>query len=495
MPIRSMPSGTLKSRLLRRVAVFSCMAVGVGAFASPVSAKTLLDALSLAYATNPSLMAERALLRATDEGLPQALSNWRPTVTANLTGGITRNAQEQDITGGGGASSGGAAGPGAAPGSAGGSVGGSRSASQNLSPRSFSLTVQQPIYRGGRTEAQADQALNLIRAERARLVAMEQQVFLTVVTDYMNVVRDQAALELNINNEEVLRRQLEAVRDRFRVGEVTRTDVAQAEASYALATSQRRQAEGNLAVSRATYEKDVGEAPGRLTPPETLPELPTNEGDAAKLASGANPNVVAAQFAQQAAEDQIRLVRGQFLPTLSLQAQISRSIEGGQVGFTNDSMSLTAQLQIPIYEAGAVFSQSRQAQQTVAQRRSQVDDARRSAFTSAAGAYEQLKSVRATIVSQKEQIRANEIALEGVKQESAVGSRTVLDVLNQEQTLFQSRVNLLQSQRDEVVAAFTLVNAVGRLSARDLGLEVVFYDPDRNLNAVKDKFFGFGTGQ
>ncbi|MGB8842785.1 MAG: TolC family outer membrane protein [Aliidongia sp.] len=480
--------------------LFAAVAVIGALFAAhPAKAQTLQDALTNAYNTNPQLLAERANLRATDENVPQALANWRPTVQVTGSEGIQHNASKQDcgkifegfnscanfstpqtqsLT---------TTGSGSPPILLTNNV-----FSQNLSPQTYGVTIVQPLYRGGRTEAQTEQALNLVRSERAHLLSIEQGVLLNAVTDYMNVVRDQATLDLNVNNEQVLRRQLEATQDRFRVGEVTRTDVAQAEAAYAAAIAARQAAEGTLQISRSTYERDVGQPPGKLAPPNGVPELPTSRDEATGLALNANPDVVSAQFAQQAAEDNVRLVRGQLLPTWTVNAGIQRLKETGGAGQTLDEMSLTTQLTVPLYDGGAFFSQSRQAQQTVDQRRSQVDTARLTASQLAAQAWEQLVSDRGQIVSQRAQIKANEIALDGVQQEASVGSRTVLDILNAEQTLFQSRVNLVASQHDEVVAEFSLADALGRLTARQLNLPVAYYDPEEHFDAVRDKWVGFG---
>ena len=449
-------------------------------------AQTLQDALTSAYNTNPQLQAERATLRATDENVPQALANWRPTVQITGSQGIDHNSSRQDCN---------KLFEGVSPCETftpQGDVTNISHNSLNLSPDTAALTISQPIYRGGRTEAQTEQALNLVRSERAHLSSVEESVLLSAVTDYMNVVRDQATLDLNINNEQVLRRQLEAAQDRFRVGEVTRTDVAQAEAAYAAAIAGRQQAAGNLQISRAAYERDIGQPPGKLAPPSGVPELPTSRDEVTALAADTNPDVISAQFAQQAAEDNIRVVRGQLLPTISLNASAQRLSETQGAGKVIEDFSLTGQLSMPLYEGGAIYSQSRQASQTAAQRRSQVDNARVTAVQLGAQAWEQLVSDRAQITSEQSQIKANEIALDGVQQEASVGSRTVLDILNAEQILFQSRVNLVTSQHDEVVAEFALASALGRLTAKQLNLPVVFYDPQEHFDAVRDKWIGFG---
>ena len=472
---------TPSKRLVRRAGVVSGLALGLALGLAPgaASAQSLQDALAHAYMDNPQLQAERANLRSVDESVPQALSNWRPTVSLSASQGYTHSdatvrENTNDISG-----------------------------STNALPQSYGVTIAQPIYRGGRTVAQTSEALNLVQAERARLVAEEETILLAVVTDYMNVVRDQATLDLDINNEQVLRRQLEQTQAQFRVGEVTRTDVAQAEASYAQAIATRQAAEGTLQVDRAAYEHDVGMPPGKLTAPTGLPPLPATREDAINLAATGNPNVIAAQFTQAAGEDNVKVVRGQLLPQVGVNATLTHTREGstssiagtGGGGARADEAQVVAQVTMPLYEGGVIYSETRQAQQTVAQRKSLVDDARRAAAQSAATYWEQMVSDRATIVSLQAAIRANEIALDGTRQEAAVGQRTILDILNAEQVLLQSRVNLVSSQHDEIVAELSLSSAVGVLTAKSLALPVELYDPDKNFAAVRDKWIGFGTAQ
>jgi len=470
-----------KSRalLVRRFGAVSGLALVLAAGLVPgqAQAQSLQDALVQAYQSNPQLQSERANLRATDENVPQALANWRPTVSLSASQGYNHidSTTEQ----------------------ASNSVAGST----NSLPQTYGVSITQPLYRGGRTVAQTAEALNLVQAERARLVAEEQTILLTVVTDYMNVVRDQATVDLDINNEQVLKKQLEQTQDRFRVGEVTRTDVAQAEASYAQAIATRQAAEGTLQVDRASFEHDVGMPAGKLTAPTGLPPLPTTREAAINLAATGNPNVIAAQFTQQAGEDNISVIRGQLLPQVGLTASFQHSntrestSAGGTAGLHSDDSQIVAQVSMPLYEGGAIYSQTRQAQQVVAQRKSLVDDARRAAAQAAATFWEQIVSDRATIVSLQSAIRANEISLDGTQQEAAVGQRTVLDILNAEQVLLQSRVNLVSTQHDEIVAELSLSSAVGALTAKSLALPVELYDPDKNFAAVRDKWIGFGTAE
>jgi TolC family type I secretion outer membrane protein len=294
----------------------------------------------------------------------------------------------------------------------------------------------------------------------------------------------------------VLRKQLEATRDRFRVGEVTRTDVAQAESSLAQATATRISSEGTLEVSRAEYTRAVGHPPGRLIMPRERPALPASRDEALSLSAKANPNVIAASFTELAARDNVDFVRGQLLPQISIVGDLSRSFAPSVTlqGAREDTASVTAQLTVPLYEGGAVYSQTRQAQQTVGQRRSQVDDARRQAVQTATQNWETLQAARASIASFGTAVRSAQIALEGTQQEALVGSRTVLDVLIAEQQLFTTQSQLVTAQHDSALAEFNLAAATGRLIAPELKLPVQLYDMERHYKAVKDKLIGFGGG-
>lgn len=461
------PRRRQKQRLLRVGATLATIA----AVFAPVgaSAQTLTEAFAYAYNNNPQLLAQRALLRATDESVPQALSNWRPTVTLNGSAGIER---------------------------AGFATGHSPTSFSTFEPRSLDLRITQPVYRGGRTEAQTRQAINQVQSTRAQTLGVETTVFQNVAQFYLDVVRDQTLVEVNRNNEQVLRRQLEATQDRFRVGEVTRTDVAQAESQLAQATAQRISAEGQLEVSRANYARYVGHPPGRLVQPRERPVLPATREEALALAANNNPNVISANFTELAARENIDVIRGQLLPQVSLVGDLSRSFAPSviQQQSRQDTASVVAQLTMPLYEAGLIYSQTRQAEQTVGQRRSQVDDARRLAVQQATQAWETLQSARAAITSFGAAVRAAQVALEGVQQEALVGSRTVLDVLISEQQLFNTQSQLVNAQHDAAVAEFNLAAATGRLIAPELHLPVQLYDMERHYKAVKDKWFGFGGG-
>lgn len=426
-------------------------------------AETLMEALIQAYQNNPTIRAQRASLRATDEGVPQALAGYRPTVEIlGDAGYAVQGGSDIDGT------------------DSGMDYGGS-------------LRVTQNLYSGGGTVADVKRAENTVKAERARLADTEQLVLLNAVQAYMNAFRDEAVLKLNINNERVLNRQLEATRDRFNVGEVTRTDVSQAEARVASATADRIQAEGNVQISRGIYEQVIGTMPTDLSKPAPVPDLPASRKDVLAVAQQSNPGVLAAQYDERAARDNVTLVRSDLLPKVDLVGQGGRSRNDGISDLTRDSASIMAQLTVPLYQRGAVSSRVREAKQLAGRNRLRLIEAQRSATEDANNAWESLVTARARIRSITAAARANRIALEGVRQEALVGSRTVLDVLDAEQELLDSQVNLVVAERDEIVAQYQLMSALGRLTAQSLKLQTDYYDPDAHYEAVRDKLWGTGT--
>lgn len=452
---------TFKKILLATAVTVGCLAT------QAVQAQSLGEVFSAAYNNNPTLLAARAALRATDEGVPQALSGWRPTVS--VTGEYGRQRQEYD------------------PASA-------SNPNANLNPQTTSLTVSQPLYRGGRTEAATDSAEALVLAGRQDLAATERRVLLDAVTAYMDVVQNQAVLDLNRNNEEVLRRQFDAVRERFRVGEITRTDVAQSESRLSRATADRISAEGALVSSRAVLARIIGEMPRTLTTPPPLPQLPASETEALAIAYDENPDLQGARFREVAAKYDVRAVSGGLLPSVSLNGSLTKADETTRANLEAESAKIALQLTMPLYEGGQIYSQTRQRKQTHNQRRIQVEEQRRSVRQSVVQAWENLATARSNITARRSQVDASRIALEGVQQEAEVGSRTVLDVLDQEQEYLDARVAEVRARRDEYVAGFTLVSSVGRLNARQLSLPVDYYDPETNYQRVRDKWFGTDGG-
>lgn len=420
-------------------------------------ALTLKEALAMAYTRNPTLDANRAQLRATDELLPQARSGYRPTLGVGATAGAEHT--ETDF-----------------------------GRSSDL-PATMSLELSQPLYRGGRTAASVRQAENSIRSTRADLMSTEQQVLMDAATAYFDVYRDLAEVRLNRNNERVLERQLEAAQDRFDVGEITRTDVSQADARLAGARAARISAEGNLAISRATFERVVG-----LRPPDTLDlpkrgfSLPANLNEVVAVSNDRNPQLVAAQFAERAALDNVNVIEGELLPEVNVRSRLSHAYDRDQGD--PRSASVVAEISIPLYTAGNTASRVRQAKETAGQRRIEIEEARRAVTENAVSAWESWDSSKAEIQSRIAEVEAAGVALEGVRQEATVGSRTTLDVLDAEQEVLNAQVNLVRAQRNEAVTAYAVLSAIGQMNARNLELDVAEYDPIGHYNQVKDRWHG-----
>lgn len=451
--------GTVKmaKRLVSLVALLS-----IGG-AMPVWAESLQDALSTAYATNPTLDAQRAALRATDEEIAKALSGWRPTVVINGAAGFT-SLESKTLNG---------------------------TDSDDIRPWSLSLQGSQPLYRGGRTLAETSAADNQVQAGRGQLTSVEQSVLLAVVQSYVAVITNQAVVELNQKNVEVLRRELEASQDRFRVGEVTRTDVAQSEARLAEAISQLEVANADLDASRQGYERVVGNAPGTLAALPPLPALPPSSEEARAIAVAENPDLITARYVEAAARDGVDIAVSTLLPQVDLVAELSRQDDQSPSVDRTDAATVQIQATVPLYQSGAEYATIRQNQQTASQRLSQVTETQRSVIESASNAYDQLEAARGVITAQKQAVAANSLALEGVRQEASVGARTVLDVLNAEQELLNSQVSLVRAQGDEYTAAFTLLSAVGRLTAQNLNLSGDRYDPGKHYDETRGRWFGF----
>lgn len=465
---------TVRSRFARHL-LTTTLAMGV-LFAGAMegaSAQTLQEALAQAYASNPALGAQRARQRAVDESVPQALSGYRPTVRA--TANLGRNITSQDVYSR--------------------SANASQTIGTQVNPKSVGLSATQPLYDATVGPA-VRRAERTVEAQRANTLATEQQILLNAATAYLDVVQNQALLQLQANNEQVLRRQLDAARDRFRVGEYTRTDVSQSESRLAASIASRITAEGTLQASRAAYERVVGSTPGNLKAPKPNFKLPATLDEVVEMARSNNPTVLAASYTEQAQREAVDQQFGRLLPSANLAAQAQRSWDSATSSGIDtrraDSAQLTAQVTIPLYQAGLPEALTREAKHTANQARLQIEDARAQSVQSAISAWQGLQAARASIASFNSQIRAAEIALEGVRQEAQVGSRTVLDVLNQEQELLNARVNLVQAQRNEMVQAFTVLGAIGQLTARQLSLPVQYYNPDTHYQQVRNKWAGTG---
>ncbi len=457
----------------RAVFLAGTMAAAILSAGPARAAETLDSALARAYSTNPTLNAQRAALRVTNENVPQALSGYRPRVNATIDAGISGNdAFTPSIAG----------------------VRANSNSRTTTLPRGAGLQVQQTIWNGGRTANAVSQAESLVLAGRETLRATEQTVLLDAATSYMNVLRDTAILDLNNNNVEVLEEQLRQTRDRFNVGEVTRTDVAQAEARLAGARSQAAVAQSNLKASLGRYRQIVGVQPRRLAPARPLDRvLPRSVEDAARLAQAGHPQVLAALHNVDAADIGVRLAEAELAPTLNVTGTLSQRYGTQLPEDRRATASVVGQLTIPIYEGGQVYSRTRQAKETAGQRRLEADVTRESVRAGVVVSWGTLEASRAQILAAQAQVQAAETALAGVREEAKVGQRTTLDVLNAQQELLTARSTLITAQRDRVVASYTLLGAVGRLNADSLGLRAERHDAQRHYNQVRDKWIGLQT--
>ncbi len=447
-----------------RTVLVSALALAVsGALSTPAAhGETLKEALAAAYIANPQIKARRAQLRATDEEVARAKSGYRPVIQGEVTHSY------RDVS--------------------------SRpsSLSDGTSyPRSYSVNLTQPLFRGFRTMNSVEAAKANVEASREDLRDIGQQVLLDGVTQYMNVLRDQSIVRLRENNVEFLTEQLQATRDRFEVGEVTRTDVAQSEAARAQAISELNLAKANLQTSRAAYERVFGFPPSNLKTPKPVERLLPSTLEAALMeGERRNPQILAALFRVKSSEFDTKTVKGELLPEVQLEASYEKSFDVGGAE-ERDTTTVVGRMTVPIYQAGEVSARVRQSQDIELQRRQEVDQARQAVRADVVSAWGQVVAARAALVSDRAAVQANRIALEGVRAEEQVGQRTVLDVLDAEQALLDSQVSLVTSRRDLVVASYALLAAIGRLTPSDLRLPTDTYDPDVHYRDVKNRPFGF----
>lgn len=469
----------MRIKLLEGVAAIAVLAASMGPLSAPVAAETLNEALSATYRYNPQLDAERARLRAVDEEVARAKSGYRPDVSAtgDLASRNTRATTRALDT------------------VVGSPTLGTRLSDQTstgTNPRGYSLDLQQNLFNGFQTTNAVREAEAGVRAGREILRATEESVLLEAVTAYMDVVRDQAVVKLRENNVEVLSRDLKATQDRFSVGEVTRTDVAQSQARRALAVADLDLARGNLKTSRATFERVVGHAPSKLVEPSgNLRILPKSLDEAIALGTQENPNVVAALYREQSARHSVDRIRGELLPRVDLQASYQDRFDEGE-GLQEEKTALVrGVLTVPIYPGGGeVYARVRQAKHTHVSLLQEVEQFRTLVQQQVVAAWAALQASRARVESDQVQVKANQVALQGVREEEKVGQRTLLDVLDAEQELLNSQVALVTDRRDVVVAAYALLSAVGRLNVSTLEVASNVYDPETHYFEVRRKWWG-----
>ncbi len=432
--------------------VAALVAIAVCAAPYGASAQSLEDALAVAYRTNPTIRAERARLRATEELKAQAWANALPQITAS--GSYQKVDEKQTINSaviGGGA--------------------GATEQQFDLNTVTGGVQGEQVIFAGFRNYNAIKQARARVRAGGAQLAATEQGVLLDVATAYFDVLRDTTIFDSNRNQVEVLLRQLDEAQARFRVGEVTRTDVSQAEARLAGARAQLSRAQAQLAISRARYTELVGEAPGTLETAPDLPELPDSLDSAQAVGAIYAPAVIVARENETASRKQVAIAKGVFLPQVSLTAGYQYAEEPSSFTLSDEQFTYGARASIPIFQGGLNLSRVREARALADSAEASVVEAERRVGAQVTNAWEQLIAARTTITAARAQVDANRLALEGVRRESQLGARTTLDVLDAEQELLNAEVQLATAQRDERAAAFGLLAASGVLTLDAIGVD------------------------
>ncbi len=463
---------------IRAIAGLALGGIAFAAGCTVAAADTLEWALVQAYQNNPSLNAQRAALRATDENVPQALSGYRPKLSITSTDGFgysstLSNSVNQSVF----------------PNSV-----SYTNIAKDTGQRGVGATATETLFNGFQTANKTRQAESQVMGARQTLRVTEQQVLLDASTSYMNLLRDQAILDLNRRNVEVLTEQLKQTRDRFNVGEVTRTDVAQAESRLAAGRSALLGAQSNYVTSQANYRRVIGVDPGRLDPGTPVDRLspPTLPG-AITAGETQSPSVLAAMYGVDIAELAVKISEGALYPNLALTASASRNYQPVYNINRQTLASVLGTLTIPIYQGGAEYSAIRQSKETVGQQRLNLDVNRDEARETVVASWGQLDAAKAQIEATTAQVNAAEIALNGVREEARVGQRTTLDVLNAQQELVNARVALVTAQHDRVVASYALLAAVGGLSMQHLGLNVLIYDPQVHYQQVRDAWIGVRT--
>lgn len=425
-------------------------------------AENLETALAKAYDYNPSLKAARANAQAVDENVAIAKSGYRPTLSVD--GGysdskINTNAPDKPVDG---------------------------------YSRTIAATISQPVFRGLRTMNSVNSAKSYRKASLANLMATEQNVLLSASVAYLDVLRDEAIVKLQKNNEKLLKKELEETRERFNVGEVTTTDVSQAEASYASAQSQRISAEGNLEASRAVYKQIIGEEAKDLKDPDAIEKMfPSSLETALEYAKEHNYSVKAARHNLKAKKYDVSTNKGELLPTVNAYATAGR-LKNQNWAYdknpTNDSVEVGVNFSMPIYNAGSSRAKIRQSKYYRWQAQEDLVNAQDTLQSDVTSNWEYLSANKAKIKSVKAQIKAYQVALDGVREEEALGNRTVLDVLNQYQYLLNSEVEEVTTKHDYYVAGLSLLQSMGKLTAKDLNLNVDLYDADAKYKDTKGKW-------
>lgn len=464
-----------------RSSLYLSAAVGLFVAMSGVaSAETLQEAMAAAYANNPSLNAARAGTRATDEYVPQALSGYRPTINGQVSAGITATDTRFRATG----------------------TSNWASTYTDTGAVQGQIQIVQPIYMGGRIENGVQKAESAVKASREQLRNTEQSTLLDTASAYMNVILSGQVLELRQSNVAFLQEQVRAANDRFSVGEGTRTDVSQAQAALAAATSAVSSAQADLLTAKANYVKVIGHEPKSLRSPGPITKLlPAKLSAAVDASRTEHPMIRAAIYNADTASYNVEIEEGALLPSFVVQGTVGSTFAGNvsnnpasapDRARTLDG-SVAAVLSIPIYQGGGEYATVRQAKEQLGQAKLQVDVARMSVDAALTQAWSALESAKAQIVAAEASVTASRLALEGVVEEQKVGQRTTLDVLNAQSTLIDARLSEVGAQAQFVVASYSVVAAMGRLDRERLGLKVQAYRPEQHYEQVRDKWIGLRT--
>ena len=445
-------------------------AVLIGFGVMPVNADTIEAALVRAYQTNPQLNSQRASVRSIDENVPQALSGYRPRVSVTASAGYQYTDVQSRI------------------------LGNNTELKGTQVPRSVGATATQTLFNGFQTANRVRGAESQVSSAREGLRVLEQSVLLAAATIYMDYLRDSATVEVQRSNVRVLEQTLKQTRDRFSVGEVTRTDVAQSEAQLAAGRTQQLAAESTLTTTRANFRRIIGNEPNALQAGSPVDRyLPTSLAGAVNLGLVENPNVTAAMFGIDISFLTVKVNEGALFPTLTLQGSVQQGYEQSITTPKQFVASAAAQVSVPIYQGGGEYALIRQSKENLAQQRLILEQTRDQTRATVVQAWGQLLAGRAQVSSAQAQVQASEIALNGVREEARAGQRTTLDVLNAQQALVNARVALVNAQHDRVVASYSTLSAVGRLSPATLRLGTTVYDASVHYQQVRDSWAGTRT--
>jgi outer membrane protein len=441
--------------------ILTALLAAAGLAPGAANADTLADALAAAYKTNPTLDGARQQARQADESFAQARASFLPQVGVTGSYGSQLRITETET------------------------IIGTQRSKNTFEPQNATITASQSLFEGGRRLAQIGQANAQIEGAQEGLRSTEQQVLLQAISVYVDVRRDEDVVRIRENNVTLLERQLQAAKGRFEVGEITRTDVAQAQARLSGANAGLAAARSDLAASRAEYMRIIGTPAGTLDPAPPVAGVPANLDDAISVALDLNPDLRRFKQNERAARQQVRIERADLLPQVSVFGRMARDIEASGPGIDSESQVAAAQVSIPLFEGGFARSRTRSARLGVLRAESQTEEVRRSVVSQTTSAWNDYAASQRVIDASKEQVRANELALEGVEQEQQVGLRTTLDVLDAQQELLDSQLAVIRAERDAYVAAHGLLLSIGKLDAKSLNVNAPLYDPDDHRRAVR----------